>query len=74
MQSVQFKQKIIFRNFGKILIIKTKSISISKFFKDNKFNRGCLDMVAHRDKEGRLRLGLPDEITPESITPIEIPF
>ena len=44
------------------------------FFKDNKFNRGRLDMVAHRDKEGRLRLGYPDEITPESITPDEIPF
>ena len=43
-------------------------------FKDNKFNRGRLDMVAHRDKEGRLRLTYPDEITPKSITPNEIPF
>ena len=31
-------------------------------------------MVAHRDKEGRLRVGYPDEITPKSITPNEIPF
>ena len=39
------------------------------FFKDNKFNRGRLDMVAHRDKEGRLRLGYPESIPQE-----EIPF
>ena len=31
-------------------------------------------MAAHRDKEGRLRLGYPHKITPESITPNEIPF
>ena len=39
------------------------------FFKDNKFNRGRLDMVAHRDKDGKLRLGYPEPIPQE-----EIPF
>ena len=39
------------------------------FFKDHKFNRGRLDMVAHRDKDGRLRLGYPPSIPQE-----EIPF
>tara|TARA_B100000989_G_C19195384_1_gene325399 strand:+ start:75 stop:407 length:333 start_codon:yes stop_codon:yes gene_type:complete len=39
------------------------------FFKDNIFNRGRLDMVAYRDKEGRLRL-----VNPKSIPQEEIPF
>ena len=30
------------------------------FFKDNKFNRGHLEGVFHRDKEGKLRVGYPD--------------
>ena len=30
------------------------------FFKDNKFNRGRLEGVVYRDKEGKLRLGYPD--------------
>ena len=30
------------------------------FFKDNKFNRGRLDGVAYRDKDGKLILGYPD--------------
>ena len=39
------------------------------FFKDNKFNLGPLDMDAHRDKDGRLRLGYPPSIPQE-----EMPF
>ena len=38
------------------------------FFKDNKFNRGRLDMVAHRDKNGKLRLGYPPSIPQEEIS------
>ena len=30
------------------------------FFKDNKFNRGHLEGVFHRDKKGKLRVGYPD--------------
>ena len=30
------------------------------FFKDNKFNRGHLEGVFHRDKEGKLKVGYPD--------------
>jgi len=30
------------------------------FFKDNKFNRGRLEGVVYRDKEGKLRLVYPD--------------
>ena len=39
------------------------------FFKDNKFNRGRLEGVVYRDKEGKLRLGYPESIPQE-----EIPF
>ena len=39
------------------------------FWKDTKHNLGRLDGVVHRDKEGKLRLGYPESITPE-----ELPF
>ena len=44
------------------------------FWKNTKHNLGRLHGVVHRDKEGRLRLGYPDEIKPEDIVPDEIPF
>ena len=40
----------------RILIFPLVGLSI----KDNKFNRGRLEGVVYRDKEGKLRVGYPD--------------
>ena len=52
-------------------IIRLKEIGFAEivtqlFFKDNKFNRGRLEGVAYRDKDGKLRLGYPDQKLVES--------